>query len=178
MSAPLIAQRRSPSARSVDLVEIDVVVVDNRGNAVRDLTAGEFRIKEDGQLVEIKTFSSVVVGGDDSRDGRTISLLLDDTGIPALGTTSIQSIAKAFLGPAQAGDELSVVRLHSRTDEAYGDMPEALHRIASYRGGVRPFIPRESQAACAAPDYGDVASARGQRQSTEGDRLYRGTATL
>ena len=102
MSAPLIAQRRSPSAPSVDLVEIDVVVIDNRGNAVRDLAAGEFRIKEDGQLVDIKTFSSVVVGGDDSRDGRTISLLLDDTGIPALGTMSIQSIAKAFLGPARA----------------------------------------------------------------------------
>ena len=38
------------------------------------------------------------------------------------------------------------MRLHSRTDEAYGDMPEALHRIASYRGGVMSFVPRESQA--------------------------------
>ena len=53
---------------------------------------------------------------------------------------------KRFWRRRRRGDELSVVRLHSRTDEAYGDMPEALHRIASYRGGVMPFVPRESQA--------------------------------
>jgi hypothetical protein len=144
--APLVAQRRSSSAPSVDLVEIDVIVSDDRGNAVRDLDAGEFRIKEDGQPVEIKTFSQVVVGADDSRDGRVIALLLDDTGVSPLGTTSIQSMAKAFLTPARRGDELSVVRLHSRSDEAFGDMREALDRIAAYRGGVMSFVPRESQA--------------------------------
>jgi VWFA-related protein len=145
LSAPLAAQRRSPRPPSVDLVEIDVAVIDNRGNNVGDLAAGEFRVKEDGRVVDIKTFSRVTVGGGDSREGRTIALLLDDTGIGTLGTASVQSIAKAFLAPAETRDEVSVVRLHSRTDEAYGDVSEALHRIASYRGGVIPFVPGESQ---------------------------------
>jgi hypothetical protein len=146
LAVPLIAVGRQPRAASVDLVEIDVVVVDDRGNAVGDLQAREFRIKEDGRPVEIKTFSRVVLGSDQSRDGRTIALLLDDTGVPPLGTTSVQAIAKAFLGPARRGDELSVVRVHNRSDEAYGDIPEALDRIAAYRGGVAPFVPRQSQA--------------------------------
>jgi VWFA-related protein len=145
LTLPLIAQRRSPPPASVDLVEIDVVVIDRHDDAVADLEATDFRIKEDGDSVEIKTFSRVVAGDAGSRDGRTIALLLDDTGISSLGTLSVQSIAKAFLTPAHPADELSVVRLHSRTDEAYGDMLEALQRINEYRGGVMSFVPRESQ---------------------------------
>jgi VWFA-related protein len=144
LAVPLVAQRRPRPAASVDLVEIDVAVIDRHDNAVRDLEAADFRIKEDGELVEIKTFSKLAAGEDDSRDGRTIALLLDDTGISPLGTLSVQSIAKAFLTPARPADEVSVVRLHSRADEAYGDMLEAQQRIAGYRGGVRPFVPRES----------------------------------
>jgi hypothetical protein len=141
----LIAQRRQPRSPSVDLIEIDVVVVDRQDNPVQDLEAGDFRIKEDGQEVEIKTFSKVTIGGDESRDGRTIALLLDDTGIPAHGTPSIQIIAKAFLSLARSADDVSVVRLHSRTDEAYGDLLEAVHRIDEYRGGAVPFTAQHSQ---------------------------------
>jgi hypothetical protein len=145
VSASLIAQKRQAPLPSVDLIEIDVVVVDRDDTPVEDLAVADFRIKEDGRPVEIKTFAKVTVGDDQPRAGRTLALLLDDTGIPSHGTLSIQSIAKAFLSLARNFDELSVVRLHNRTDEAYGDMLEALHRIGEYRGGVVQFDPRESQ---------------------------------
>jgi VWFA-related protein len=40
-----------------DLVSIDVVVRDRSGNIVRDLTARDFEIREDGQRQEVSTFS-------------------------------------------------------------------------------------------------------------------------
>jgi hypothetical protein len=103
-------------------------------------------VKEDGRIVDIRTFSAVnVLGRRAPGDGRTVALLLDDTGVPPLGTTGVQQLARAVLSVARGGDEVSVVRLHVRTDEAYGDMAEALDRIGAYRGGVRPYIRFEAQ---------------------------------
>ena len=54
-------------------------------------------------------------------DGRVMVLLMDDIGVPAAGTSPMQQIASVVLAPMGNGDELSVVRLSSRSDEAFGD---------------------------------------------------------
>ena len=56
----------------------------------------------------------------------------------------MQAIARALLSPFDQGDEVSVVRLSSRSDEAFGDVSTAGDRIDGYRGGMVPFSRRET----------------------------------
>jgi hypothetical protein len=140
------AQREVP-ATSLDLVVIDVAVADTRGEPVPDLTVSDFQVKEDGKSMDIKLFTRVDSEADGpGGDGRSVALLLDDTGVNSLGSTAVQQLSKAVLSLARRGDEVSVVRLHSSNDEAYGDMTEALSRIDGFRGGTRPLVPGELQA--------------------------------
>jgi hypothetical protein len=57
----LLAQASSqPSFKSgVNVVEVDVVVTDTKGQPVRGLKQGDFEILEDGKPVELATFSAV-----------------------------------------------------------------------------------------------------------------------
>jgi VWFA-related protein len=138
------AQRRETAA-AVDLVELDVVVLDRDDRPVTDLQQQDFRIKEDGHLVELKTFSRVTaLGSNQGDDGRIVVLLMDDIGVPMAGTSPMQQIAPVVLSPMGDGDEISVVRLSSRSDEAFGDVGTARDRIAGYRGGAVPFSRRDT----------------------------------
>ena len=140
------APRNAPPEPSIDLVVIDVAVTDRKGVPVLDLAAGDFHVKEDGEDVAIKTFEAVRATNDGDREnGRTVALLLDDVSIPPLGTLMIQQLAKAVLTPRREGDEISVVRLHVRGDEPYGDAIEAQDRINAYRAGLAPFNPGDTQ---------------------------------
>ena len=139
--AALSAQRQPPP---VDLVELDVVALDRDERPVTDLRREEFTIKEDGRRVELKTFSNVTaLGSTQADDARVVTLLMDDIGVPVTGTSPMQQIAPVLLAPMGNGDELSVVRLSSRTDEAIGDFNTARDRIAGYRGGTQPFQKRD-----------------------------------
>jgi VWFA-related protein len=145
LSAVPATQRNAPPAGGADLVELDVVVVDRDGRPITDVRKGEFEVKEDGKAVEIKTFSKVTaLGSTQPDDGRVVTLLMDDIGVPIAGTSPMQQIAPAVLAPMSSGDELSVVRLSSRADEAFGDLDTARDRIAGYRGGVQPYSRRDT----------------------------------
>ena len=51
---------QKPALKSgVTLVEVDVVLTDKSGRPVRGLGSGDFEIEEDGQPVEIASFSAV-----------------------------------------------------------------------------------------------------------------------
>jgi hypothetical protein len=65
-------------------------------------------------------------------------------GVPITGTSAMHAIAQVVLSPAGQGDELSVVRLSNRSDEAFGDYSTARDRIAGYRGGIVPFSSRDT----------------------------------
>ncbi len=163
----LDAQRRQTPAASLDLIVLDVVVTDREGAPISDLDLGDFRIKQDGQVVEPKTFSRVDAARDDRPDaGRTVAILLDDTGVHQLGTEAVQRLGRAVLSLARPRDEVSVVRLHGRDDEAYGDMIEALARLDAYRAGVRPFNLVETQITA----LNRVAAMSRQLSITEGRR--------
>jgi hypothetical protein len=77
-------------------------------------------------------------------DGRVVVLLMDDIGVPVTGTSPMQQIAPVVLSPTGDGDEVSVVRLSSRADEAFGDIRTARDRIGGYRGGAVPFSRRDT----------------------------------
>ena len=50
----LVARQGAPS---VDLVEVDVVVVDGKDQPITSLQRDDFTVKEDGRIVDVKTFS-------------------------------------------------------------------------------------------------------------------------
>jgi VWFA-related protein len=138
--------QRTPVPGAQDLVELDVVAVDHDDQPVSDLRREDFTIKEDGRAMELKTFSSVsALGSLEPDDGRVVVLLMDDIGVPAMGTSPMQQIAPVVLSPIGEGDEVSVVRLASRSDEAFGDVRTARDRIDSYRGGKEPFSVPDTQ---------------------------------
>ena len=139
------AQRKPPTPQNPELIELDVVVLDKQSQPVRGLTQQDFQIKEDGQPVDVKTFAAVTTAGSTrSDDGRSVALLMDDTGIDRAVAHPMRSIAQIMLSPARVGDEVSVVRLSNRSDEAFGDQATALARIEGYNGGVVPFSRRDS----------------------------------
>jgi len=145
MAAGPLAQRRPPVPHNADLVELDVVVLDKQSQPVRGLIQQDFQVNEDGRPVEVKTFAAVSTSGSvGSDDARVVALMMDDTGIPMAGTHPMRSIAQIMLSPSRVGDEVSVVRLSNRSDEAFGDQSTAFARIEGYHGGVIPFSRRDS----------------------------------
>jgi hypothetical protein len=134
------ATQRASAPASIDLVEVDVAVVDRQGKPVTGLTARDFAVKEDGRPVEIKTFLEASSTSPDDPDNiRSVVLLLDDVAVPASGTLVMQIIGKAFLQSANPRDEVSVIRLHNPTDEAFGDRSVAESRILGFQAASFPF---------------------------------------
>ncbi len=169
---PLSASGLQPATG--DLVELDVVALDRNDQPVTDLRQDEFTVKEDGRLVELKTFTAVTaLGSTQPDDGRVVVLLMDDIGVPISGTSPMQQIAPVVLSPLGDGDEVSVVRLSSRSDEAFGDVGTARDRIDGYRGGAVPFsLPRHAGDRVES-DREDLAPARVDRSPAEGDSVPR-----
>jgi VWFA-related protein len=126
------------------LVELDAVVLDDGDRPVAGLKQEDFQIKDDGHLVDVKTFDAVADTPTDRPPQRSIVLLLDDSGVGAGNTLPIQTIARMFVARMAAPDEFSVVRLNNRRDEAFGDRLEALLRISEYRSDALPFFGRET----------------------------------
>ena len=94
-AAAAVIVRGAQPTDSPYLVELDAVVIDESGRAVTGLRQEDFQVREDGRPVELKTFDAVVDTGDGGRPfARSIVLLLDDSGIGAGNTLTIQSIAR------------------------------------------------------------------------------------
>lgn len=137
--APVSSQMRI-GALPGDFVELDVVVLDKKGQPIHGLRMADFQVKDTGKSVGLATFREVRGPDPADPDGaRSLVLLLDDSGVAGTGTQSIQIIANAFLDMADLRDDLSVVRLHKLEDEPFGDRIAAEERIRAYRGASFPF---------------------------------------
>lgn len=135
--------QRSPIP-SGDLVELDVLAIDRNDRPVFGLEAADFKVREDGHPVDLKTFTAPIHDRNDDPEPRQLVLLLDDSSVPATGTKIIQAMAKAILSRATVRDEVTVVRLHNDRDEPYGDFETALSRIDTYSGGAVPYNDRDT----------------------------------
>ncbi len=68
-----------------------MVALDERGQPVRGLAASDFTLKEDGRIVDVDSFQEVsALGAGGRADGRTLLLILDDSGVEPQLTTRIQ----------------------------------------------------------------------------------------
>ncbi len=140
LSASVVAAQRQAPVADIDLVEIDAVVVDKRGLPIHGLRMSDFTVKEDGKPVSVATFREVTgpVPGDPDT-ARTVVLLLDDAGVLPTGTQTLQIVARGFVESASPLDEMPVIRLHTESDDPYGDRLTAESRIDAFRAGVQPF---------------------------------------
>ena len=138
--APVSPQRGEADAPSVDLVEVDVVVVDKEGQPVHGLTQKDFSVKEDGRAVALTTFREVSSLDSAEREPRSIIILLDDIVAPAVATQAMQIISRGVLRFADERDELAVVRLSREADEPYGDRRLAEERVKGFAAASAPFL--------------------------------------
>ena len=116
---------QKPALKSgVTLVEVDVVISDKSGRPVRGLSREDFEVDEDGQPVEIASFSAVdlpqtprdavvpppdrsgsAFGSNEQADGRLILIVLDDVqvSLTAGRMATVKAVARRAvegLGPA------------------------------------------------------------------------------
>lgn len=140
LSVAVVASPARQAGEDLEFVEIDVTVLDGKGQPIHGLKQSDFSLKDDGKPVRIESFTEVAGPmPDDPDSARTIVLLLDDTGVAATGTQAVQQIARLFVSSASKIDDIPIVRLHARDDEPYGDRISGEGRIQSYRGGAWPF---------------------------------------
>ncbi len=145
VALPLRAAQKTSSRPRTTFVELDAVVVDNDDRPVRGLHAEDFQIKEDGRTVPVTSFTEVVAEGITGRtDGRSVVLLLDDTGVGPTATSIVQNIARLFLSRARRADAVAVVRLSHHEDEATAPLEIAAERIDEYRAKSVPYFGRET----------------------------------
>lgn len=131
--------------RAAGDVELDVVVTDGQSRAVQGLRLDDFAIKENGKRVAIESFTErTAMGAFGRSDGRSVVLILDDTGTPPDLTVRVQTIARTLVDRMGQDDRVSVVRFNRRSDEAAGDRSTALSRIANYYAGMVPHFGRET----------------------------------
>ncbi len=137
--------RQQVTPRPPETVELDAVVVDGDDRPIRGLKQNDFQVKEDGHLVSLTGVREVSAAGIDGRpDGRSLVLLLDDSGIGPGGTLPVQNIARLFLSRARPADAVAVVRLTHADDEAAGGLQAALDRISEYQARSVPYFGRET----------------------------------
>ena len=151
------APQATPSfPTQVEVITVDAVVVDAKGQPVTGLTREEFRVFEDGQPQEIVSFEAYERGEPGAADeevrppavatnergtelrGRAFALLLDDVFTPLQGSEEVRQAAARFLrtsvGP---GDEVTISTTSGNAYWSAG-LPEGLDDLlavaARFRG--------------------------------------------
>lgn len=133
--AAVLAQASSPEFPSqVELVTLDVIVVDAKGQPVRDLTRDDFVVKEDGSAQEIVSFErlgsgeDVVVEAEASpvaiagaaagapRAGAILAVIVDDQGLSLRESKDTRDALARFLTVAlRDGDAITLATTSGNT---------------------------------------------------------------
>src|SRR6267378_5280517 len=121
---------------TTNLVQVDAVVTDKKGNLVTDLKPEEFQISEDGKPRQISNFSLVLLPGqtapqpgkpalaiDRNAPGvppvplrpeqvrRTIALVVDDLGLSFESTYHVREVLKKYVDQQMLpGDLVAIIR--------------------------------------------------------------------
>lgn len=102
-------QQPAPFTASTDLVVVPVVVLDRKGQTVRNLTAADFAITEDGKPVAIQTFTAPDAAADGPGERRFVVLVLDNLRTPAELAWRVRAIAMRFVDRMGPGDTMNVI---------------------------------------------------------------------
>ena len=114
--AGVMAQDRKPDGAAADtgtvirvetrLVLVDVVATDRKGNYVRDLTAGDFRVWEDDKEQTIKSFSFEAADASAvNTRTRYMVLFFDDVNMSPADQVTARKAAAQFQLPRSPGQK-------------------------------------------------------------------------
>jgi VWFA-related protein len=166
ISIPLPSQTPDPKSTiaeyrvSVNLVEVDAVVMDKKGKHVAGLTVNDFQIFEDGKLQEITHFSWVADQPKAPLDkpsaeaanapkrtlrreevSRTIVFLVDDLHIRYDNMPNLTTVVRKFTDEqVQPGDLVSVMStrssmgIYEQLSSEHGQIEAALQRLVRHSG--------------------------------------------
>jgi VWFA-related protein len=129
-----LAQNADPSGTAVihievDLVQVDAIVTDSKGHPVKNLTAADFEILQDGKPRQITNVSWVELSPGTTESGRksdgpvfetrvkqdevkrTLALVVDDLGLSFDGMARVHAALKRFVDlEMQPGDLVAILR--------------------------------------------------------------------
>jgi VWFA-related protein len=164
------SQPQTPTFRTtVEYVEVDARVADDKGNPIRDLSKGDFRLFEDGQEQTIDSFAAIDIPIESSNrtasaatttdrrvepdassndrapdKSRVFVLVLDDRQIDASRTPNTIKIATTFIERNMGSNDLAAIVLTSgRTDISQtltGNKTQLLNAVSKFVG--RKIEPR------------------------------------
>ncbi|HUR00335.1 MAG TPA: VWA domain-containing protein [Gemmatimonadaceae bacterium] len=150
-----------------EVVTVDVVVLDKRGDAVRDLAQADFTIAEDGRSQVVRFFQPVVTSGVArqgpprtersygystnvgtlARPERSFVLFFDDVHLTHEQGERVKKAIEQFLATdTEAGDLVSLVaparglRWHARLPDGRAEL---IRVLTSLHGSVQPEAPQE-----------------------------------
>ena len=108
-AVPLAAQQ--PFKSGTNLVVVPVVVADNKGAMIQDLTLNDFRVEEDGKPVAIESFVAPRVEPNSPGQSRFIVLALDNLSTAAEIAYRVKDIANRFVDKLGPYDVMSVITI-------------------------------------------------------------------
>ena len=148
---------QTPTFRSgVNLVEVAAVVRDREGRPIKDLTAADFEIRENGVLQQVAAFTRVtipivkpeaapvrdnlvasdVATNEGGADGRVYVLVLDALHVSPRGVGAVQRFARQFIeqhvGPHDLVAVLSPGGLAAATQDFTNDKARLLAAVDSF----------------------------------------------
>ncbi len=136
-------QQPTPFTASTDLVVVPVVVLDRKGQTIRNLTVADFEVREDGKPVAIETFTAANAAVEGPAEGRFIVLMLDNLRTPAELAWRVRSIAMRFIermGPADTMTVISISRGQAVTTTDKAALKSAVDRFKPTFGDtIRTF---------------------------------------
>jgi VWFA-related protein len=144
---------------TIEVVNVDVVVLDKRGEPVEGLTAADFTLKEDGQPQALSSFEAVALAESaptptpgqqrvstnalppDPRE-RWMIVVFDDMNMSHYATPRAQQALQEFLTKGlRAGDQVMIVPTSGGAWWT-GRLPQDLESLSAFvkkqQGGVRP----------------------------------------
>ena len=147
--AGVMAQDRKPDGAAADtgtvirvetrLVLVDVVATDRKGNYVRDLTAGDFRVWEDDKEQAIKSFS---LETPDPAHGitptRYVVLFLDELSFTPNDQIIARKAAAQFVGANAGPDRMMAVADYTGTVRIVQNFTADAEKLRRAVTGARP----------------------------------------
>lgn len=119
----------------VDLVVFNVTVTDGKGRQVSGLKMGDFQIREENRLQNIKLFNAEDVPA-------SVGLIVDNSGSMRNKRTDVVNAALAFAGAGNSEDEIFVVNFN---EQAYFGLPPAI-RFTNDLAQIRSALLRTAPA--------------------------------
>ncbi len=144
---------------AINMVEVDALAVDRRGEVVADLRQEEFEILEDGKPQRIASFQFVNIPlpsagdrapsrreaddvyGNDGEAGRLLVLVLDDLHTAPFRAARVRSLANRFIGRMGANDLMAIVSTsgaRAASQEFTKDRAALEHAVAQFTPSKDP----------------------------------------